>query len=308
MLVATFDVAAQRGAAGVSIADIVERSGVSRRTFYEYFTDREDCLVAAFEHALVLLSERVVPAWERKERWRERVRAALIELLEFCEEQPSLARFLLVDSLSAGKAVLLRRDGLERRVAGAIDQGRSETPKSVGVGPLTAEGVVGGVASMLTRRLTALSEPPVLLALTSELTSMIVLPYLGAAAARREAARPVPERASNGVTDRRDGTLELREANMRLTYRTVRVLAAIAAHPGASNRDAGDAADIRDQGQISKLLSRLERVGLIENTQLQRDRGAPNSWVLTEKGWRIADGIRLNSEGNQNHRGGKRGV
>ena len=298
MLVATFDVAAQRGAAGVSIAEIVERSGVSRRTFYEHFADRDDCLVAAFERALALVSERVVPAWEGKGRWHERVRAALTELLSFCEEQPSLARFLLVDSFSAGTVVLLGRDDLARRVAGAIDQGRTEAPKSADVGPLTAEGVVGGVSAMLMRRLSAGSEHPVLLTLTSELTSMIVLPYLGAAAARREAGRPAPERVANGTSDRRDGTLELREANMRLTYRTVRVLAAIAEHPGASNRVVGDIAEIRDQGQISKLLSRLERVGLIENTQFQRERGAPNSWALTEKGRRIAEGIRLNSERN----------
>ena len=65
---------------------------------------------------------------------------------------------------------------------------------------------------------------------------------------------------------RRSGVDPLRGLGMRLTYRTMRVLLAIGVHPGASNREVGDASGIRDQGQISKLLTRLEDLGLIQNT------------------------------------------
>ncbi len=71
---------------------------------------------------------------------------------------------------------------------------------------------------------------------------------------------------------------------MRLTYRTVRVLVAIATVPGASNREVSDAAGVADQGQISKLLVRLERLGLIENVGEGHARGEPNAWQLTAKG------------------------
>lgn len=74
---------------------------------------------------------------------------------------------------------------------------------------------------------------------------------------------------------------------MRLTYRTVRVLSAVAAHPGASNKAIGDASEIADQGQISKLLSRLERLGLIENAGAAAARGEPNAWTLTQHGWQV---------------------
>ena len=53
---------------------------------------------------------------------------------------------------------------------------------------------------------------------------------------------------------------------MRLTYRTVRVLSVIGEAPGASNREVAEGSGIADQGQISKLLARLERLQLIENT------------------------------------------
>jgi DNA-binding MarR family transcriptional regulator len=71
---------------------------------------------------------------------------------------------------------------------------------------------------------------------------------------------------------------------MRLTYRTVRVLMAVAANPGSSNRAVADGAGIKDQGQISKLLARLQGLGLIENTGVGSARGGPNVWRLTEKG------------------------
>jgi DNA-binding MarR family transcriptional regulator len=74
---------------------------------------------------------------------------------------------------------------------------------------------------------------------------------------------------------------------MRLTYRTVRVLTAIREHPGASNREVADGAGIADQGQISKLLARLERLELIENVDQAQSKGAPNEWCLTERGERV---------------------
>ena len=77
----------------------------------------------------------------------------------------------------------------------------------------------------------------------------------------------------------------LRDLEMRLTYRTVRVLLAIAAQCRApSNREVSDAAGVADQGQISKLLARLERLGLIENVGEGHARGEPNAWRLTAKG------------------------
>jgi hypothetical protein len=79
----------------------------------------------------------------------------------------------------------------------------------------------------------------------------------------------------------------LEDLEMRLTYRTLRVLSAIAANPGASNRDIADHADVKDQGQISKLLIRLERLGLIHNTGTGALRGEPNAWILTDKGQEV---------------------
>jgi hypothetical protein len=81
---------------------------------------------------------------------------------------------------------------------------------------------------------------------------------------------------------------------MRLTYRTVRVLRAIAAQPSASNREVSLAAGISDQGQISKLLARLQKRGLIANAGRAGNgftRGEANAWTLTDTGQWLADSV-----------------
>ncbi len=133
-----------------------------------------------------------------------------------------------------------------------------------------------------------------LVGLTGPLMSMIVLPYLGARAAQRELERPVPvcqDRRWHAPAD------PLRDVAMRLTYRTVRVLVALAADPGSSNREVGHAAGVGDQGQISKLLTRLSKLGLIENSGAGQARGAPNAWMLTEKGTEIERAIKERATG-----------
>jgi DNA-binding MarR family transcriptional regulator len=108
---------------------------------------------------------------------------------------------------------------------------------------------------------------------------MVVLPYLGAGAARTELEQPLPPPPPR----RLPGPESLASLDMRLTYRTIRVLQAIAEQPDVSNRQVGRVAGVDDPGQISKLLGRLQRIGLIENTAPPA-KGAPNAWALTSKG------------------------
>jgi DNA-binding PadR family transcriptional regulator len=71
------------------------------------------------------------------------------------------------------------------------------------------------------------------------------------------------------------------------------VLSAIAERPGSSNRRIGNAAGVVDQGQISKLLQRLARLGLISNDGSNNGRGAENSWSLTASGARVLNATAL---------------
>ena len=220
---------------------------------------------------------------------------------------------LICESQASGPRVAKRRAEIVDRLTQIVDQGRSEPKAQNNISLLAAEGTVGGALTVIQTRLLGDDHTQShtrsarggesLIALTNELMSMIVLPYCGAAGHRRELDRPTPA----PETAHRDGALlpdPFKDAGLRLTYRTVRVLTAIAGHPQASNRQIGTSAGIADQGQISKLLARLERIGLIANTGIHPGAGAPNSWTLTEKGERIAHSIR-NTE-DHSHGGSER--
>jgi AcrR family transcriptional regulator len=286
MVSAAVEVVDEAGYAGMTVARIISRARVSRKTFYDVFGDREDCFLAAFEHGLCQLGEVVSVAYESGQEWRGGIRAALARLLVFMEEEPALARLIVIEALGAGDSVLERRAKVLEELAVVVDRGRS---LANGRQPpyLTAEGVVGAVFAVLHTRLLEGGKEP-LTHLQGSLMSMIVLPYLGARAAGRELSRPPLLAGRRGRPGRR---LKVRDPldglNMRLTYRTVRVLVVIAAHPGASNREIAEGSGIVDQGQVSKLLSRLARLDLVRNGGAGQVKGAANAWYLTPRGEQV---------------------
>jgi AcrR family transcriptional regulator len=287
MLAAAVEAVEDVGYARMTVAQVISRARVSRKTFYDVFTDREDCFLAAFEQALGQARLIAQEAYESESNWRDGIRAALARLLMFMDAEPGLAKLCIVEALGAGERVLDRRGRVLDELAQVIDRGRAATNATREPPQVTAEGVVGAIFAVLhTRVLETGGEP--LTDLLGSLMSMIVLPYLGARAAGRELTRPPLEIPTDGrsraLTRHRD---PLEGLNMRLTYRTVRVLMVIAEHPGASNREIAEGSGIVDQGQISKLLNRLARLKLVENRGEGQEKGAANAWHLTARGAQV---------------------
>ena len=275
------EVACERGIESATVAHVVARAGVSRRTFYDLFDDLHDCFLATFDDAVARATARVLSAFGG-ERWVDGVRAGLLELLVFFDEEPQLARVCVVQALAGGPGVLARRTEILGVLTAVVDRGALGTRGRQFPPPLTGEGVVGAVLAVVHARL--LQDDRVALSgLLGSLMAMIVLPYQGPAAARRELGRPTPSVPKPAPRlDESAGRFE--GLGMRLTYRTLKVLAVIAEHPGVSNRRLAGEAGIVDAGQASKLLQRLERLGLIENTGEGHTKGASNAWALTPKG------------------------
>ena len=309
----------ERGLGGVTVAHVVARSGLSRRTFYELFQDREDCFLAAFDVAIARAAEGVLPTYGAPARWRERIRAALEAMLCFLDAEPELGYLCVVGALGGGERVLERRTLVVRKLVDAVHEGRHESRAARCPERLVAEGLVGAVLAVIHARLVEQTSrstgapggteavagtsrgtpdstraPRPLLSLLSPLMAMIVLPYLGGAASEREQRRPAPH-ARKPAAPRVD---PLRELDMRLTYRTVRVLLAIdslggpGSHP--SNRQVATAAGISDQGQISKLLARLQALGLVGNAGGDHAKGEPNAWALTSRGQDVTRTLQAN--------------
>ena len=290
----------ERGYANTTVADIVARSRVSRRTFYEMFADRAECLSAVLEDALALIEAELNHASLDGLSWRERLRDGLWVILTFFDREPVLARVCVVGALSGGPAVLERREEVLAGLARVVDEGRVQGgARARECTALTAEGLVGAAMAILYARLLKDKREP-LTGLLGELMGMIVLPYLGPGAARREQTRPAPVRSlapvRTAAVSVRDQPDPLEGVPMRLTYRTARVLEGAREHPGASNRQLADQAGIHDPGQVSKLLRRLERIGLLANTgQGAHLKGESNAWSLTSKGEQVTRSIRMHT-------------
>jgi AcrR family transcriptional regulator len=287
ILAAMVEECAERGAANVAVAHVVGRARISRRTFYEIFANREACFLAAFDDALARVPRYVLDGYDPRAPWEARIRASLSRLLAFLDADRALAHLLVVGSLAAGPSALERRRDALKHVVPFVDEGRTRTKTGPGLPPLTAEGVVGGALSVVHARLLDGSARP-LIELVNPLMGMIVLAYLGPAAARKELTQPIPEQPRAGRDSEGD---PLETLGMRLTYRTVRVLAAVASQPGGSNRQVADRSGIADPGQVSKLLARLRGLRLVENQSSAEVRGGPNAWVLTEQGLRVKQAV-----------------
>ncbi len=328
LLRAAVAMADEHGYANLTVAHIAGRAKVSRRTFYEVFEDREACLLGVLQDIDVQLATELRAAALDGLPWRERVRLGLWVVLRFFDREPGLARFCVVESARGDDRMAAYREELLARIAGVIAEGREESlpAESAGVSPLTAEGLAGAAVSILNTRLSASSgagrwaagrprkDAPAggpLSDLFGELMGLIVLPYLGPVIAQEERARSVPvdpEPASLPVPKPGSkqggkylalGTDPSSVPGLRMTYRTALVLEAIAQAPGVSNLDVARRAQINDQGQVSKLLSRLERHGLVQNTGRGQTQGAPNEWRLTPAGQKLEQGIRERARNNE---------
>jgi AcrR family transcriptional regulator len=280
-----------------TVSQITSRARVSRRTFYELFDNREACMAALLEDILGSVQEELLAADLGGLVWRERVRGGLWVILACFDREPALARVCVIQALRGGPRVLELREEILACLAAALDEGRRESTRAAECPALTAEGLVGAAFGIVHARLSRGERKP-LTDLVGELMSLIVLPYLGAAAARREQTRPPRSSAPSTAGDLARplrGCDPLRDVPMRLTYRTARVLECIAAQPGISNRAVAEHAGISDQGQVSKLLARLERLGLTANTGIGHAKGEPNAWNLTPLGEQVAQSIRMHT-------------
>lgn len=289
LLTAMRDLLANDGLDGVTVGAVCDRARVSRRTFYDLFADREACTLAVFEESIEQIRQRVLPVVRGEERWREQIRTGLQALLAVFDEQPALARLCVIETLKAGPTVLQRRREVIDALIVLIAQGRGEARSASEPPALTAESTVGGVLAVIHARLLD-PDPEPLTTLTGPLMGMIVHPYLGPAASKRESERAADPSSAPARTTapnnggHSNGTDPFRDLRVRITYRTALVLTVIAEHPGVNNRQISDHADVPDQGQISKLLRRLQNAGLIEDQPGGRGKGEAYAWQLTQRG------------------------
>ncbi|HEX7279561.1 MAG TPA: TetR/AcrR family transcriptional regulator [Solirubrobacterales bacterium] len=189
LVVAMLNAAAELGYLETNVQDVIDRAGVSRPTFYEHFSNKEDCFLAAFDSSAERLRKKIsLAAGKGGDVWRDRVRYALEALLRFASREPDTARTMVVEARAASAAAVRRRVELMDDFASRLQAEAEELlPGDRTQTAVTASGIVGGVESLLYSRLCK-QEYGQLEALLPSLMYFVVLPYEGHEAANEALA------------------------------------------------------------------------------------------------------------------------
>ena len=153
ILEAVLAVSGERGYETVAVSDVLERAEVSRATFYKYFEDREDCFVQAHRDACEWLHTRLVSIAKRQPSWREGLRAAMADFLDFCANQPAVAKAIVVEVHAAGPRAMAQREDLMERLSRAVDGARREIPTRQAPPPVTSTFIVGAIDALVSAKL-----------------------------------------------------------------------------------------------------------------------------------------------------------
>lgn len=177
--------AGTRGYAATSVELLCEQARTRRSHFDRCFAGLEDCFLSVHEEVCAELCERVESAHAGAASWHDRVWAAGWAALRFFQEDPTRARFLVVEVNGAGSGAQSRRDRILQRIADIVDGGRQELEQPGSVSRCTAEIVAGAIYGTVLARIESgcLERGDDFL---PELVYMAVMPYLGSRAAEDE--------------------------------------------------------------------------------------------------------------------------
>ncbi len=283
LVAAAGSLAAELGSSSIGIHHICQRAGISRRTFYELYTDREACFVDVHQEAFGRLVGHVAEAVaEAGAEWEDRAVAVIQALLSAWEGDRILAHVCLVSAAGGSDETLaLRRmavSELTGMLAGAPAQPLASEP--------VLAGALGSVWELAHQSLTDDTDNSIA-DLAGTAIYLMLAPFVGRrhamarAAGRGGAVAYATRWTPTVVGDSEDRGLLVTE----LTGQTLRYLNR---HPGAANIDIARAVDVRHESQMSRHLARLERAGMVSH---QRE-GRTNAWTLTARGEEAARTLR----------------
>jgi AcrR family transcriptional regulator len=178
LICAITDSVAERGYAETSVADVIALAGVSRRTFYEHFKDKEDCFLVAYDVGAQATYDAMVQAAEGRTDWREILDAVFTTWLEFLAADLAFTRAYMIEFWAAGDAARERWKARRDRTAGLLKTlhklARKEDPAIEPVSDTVIAAVVGGVNRVVISHVLA-KDPRPLTALKPELIRFITL-------------------------------------------------------------------------------------------------------------------------------------
>ncbi len=146
------DVANRGGYAAANVSAVIQRAGVSRPTFYEYFSDRDDCFLASIADIQQQLTATVAKAVEEHPA-EQALSAATTALVAFASAERARARFLMSESMAGGPAALDARDQGIAEIAQILAEAHGRVPAEVASPDLESRVLIGGIYRIIATRL-----------------------------------------------------------------------------------------------------------------------------------------------------------
>jgi AcrR family transcriptional regulator len=178
MITALVDVVAEKGYEPTTVSDITAAANVSRRTFYEQFSGKEDCFLAAYQMIADHVLSSMQGAMEVFDEWPEQVRAALATMLRFLSAEPELARVYAFEPVAAGGKIAARQRESMKGLMKILEAGRQAHAGDHPLPDVTEETLVGGIFSLIVREIIA-GRTAQLEDLLPDLVELTLTPYLG---------------------------------------------------------------------------------------------------------------------------------
>ena len=296
------EVVAERGFAGASVASVIARAGVSRRTFYKQFDSLQDCFEAVIDLSVERAGGLIAEVLAREKCWQDGALDALAALLVFFDSEPQLTRIWFVETVAAGAWALRRREHVTALLRSMI-VAYWDAVGDERIDPCAAIGVMASVIGLIQAHLLN-EEPEPLIELLGPLMGLTTALYLDKREVDREVERgarlarairagehrspPAPAVAA-GSADQAAwpgwgrGTVALPALLANPSAHRLRAcLCFLAEHPGSSNREIALGIGMTHASQISRLLSALAAHDLA--SKHSHGAGKPNAWQLTPHG------------------------
>jgi AcrR family transcriptional regulator len=185
VLIAMRAAVAERGYPDTSIADVIGRAGVSRKTFYEQFAGKDECFAVAYGEEMDRLVAVAMSAFDGDEPWVVRLRGALTALCAALAASPDAARLCFVEALGAGPSTLERRKQALRSLLPLFAAAPDDALRRLPFRESLSLGRIGDLTEMLHQEIAA-GATTTLPRLVPQLTYMMALPFLGPERAERE--------------------------------------------------------------------------------------------------------------------------
>jgi AcrR family transcriptional regulator len=186
MLLATAELVAERGYQKTTIELIAKTARVALSTFYEQFSSKEECFLAAFDETIGAAAEVFAELLDPEQEWAEQIASGLEIALEMVANEPARARLCIVEAQAAGGEALVRYQGMLERIAPKLREGRVHNPRASRLPDGLEVAIVGGLIWLIHQRLIAGQEDEIK-GLLPEMLQVTLTPYVGEVEAGRAA-------------------------------------------------------------------------------------------------------------------------